>query len=99
MLGLNPMEQEIVDLTNKMVKDGFIYFPEFCKVVQKKFREEDEDLFRQNMFKVGTIFSLVALACLGQIIEICMGGFYMFFNQKCINLNLDSQQNSSKSSK
>ena len=52
MLGLNPMEQEIVDVTNKIVKDGFIYFPEFCQVVQKKFRETDEDLFRQNMFKV-----------------------------------------------
>ena len=64
MLGLNPMEQEIVDLTNKMVKDGFIYFPEFCKVVQKKFREEDEDLFRQNMFKVRTKIILIGLlAC------------------------------------
>ena len=31
MLGLNPMEQEVVDLTNNIVKDGFIYFPEFCK--------------------------------------------------------------------
>jgi Ca2+-binding EF-hand superfamily protein len=53
MLGLNPMEQEIVDSTNKIVKGGFIYFPEFCQVVHNKFREADEDLFRQNMFKVG----------------------------------------------
>ena len=52
MLGLNPLEQEIIDLTNNIVKDGFIYFPEFCKVIQKKFREEDEELFKQNMFKV-----------------------------------------------
>ena len=52
MLGLNPMEQEIIDLTNNIVKDGFIYFPEFCKVIHKKFREDDEELFRQNMFKV-----------------------------------------------
>ena len=36
MLGLNPMEQEIVDVTNKIVRDGFIYFPEFCQVVLKK---------------------------------------------------------------
>ena len=48
------MEQEIVDLTNKIVKDGFIYFPDFCKVVQKKFREGDEQSFRQEMFKVRT---------------------------------------------
>jgi len=52
MLGLNPMEQEIIDLTNNIVKDGFIYFPEFCKVIHKKFREDDEELFRQNMFKI-----------------------------------------------
>ena len=52
MLGLNPLEQEIIDLTNNIVKDGFIYFPEFCKVIQKKFREDDEELFKQNMFKV-----------------------------------------------
>ena len=52
MLGLNPMEQEIVDLTNNIVKNGLIYFPEFCKVIQKKFREDDEEVFRQNMFKV-----------------------------------------------
>ena len=31
MLGLNPMEQEIIDLTNNIVRNGFIYFPEFCK--------------------------------------------------------------------
>ena len=31
MLGLNPMEQEIVDLTNNIVRNGYIYFPEFCK--------------------------------------------------------------------
>ena len=52
MLGLNPMEQEIVDLTNYIVKDGLIYFPEFCKVISKKFREDDEEAFRQIMFKV-----------------------------------------------
>ena len=32
MLGLNPMEQEIIDLTNNIVRNGYIYFPEFCKV-------------------------------------------------------------------
>ena len=52
MLGLNPMEQEVIDLTNNIVKNGFIYFPEFCKVVHKKFREDNEEQFRQNMFKV-----------------------------------------------
>ena len=52
MLGLNPLEQEIIDLTNEIAKNGFIYFPEFCQVVLKRFREEDEEVFRQNMFKI-----------------------------------------------
>ena len=52
MLGLNPMEQEIVDLTNTITRNGFIYFPDFCKIVLKRWREVDEEVFRQNMFKV-----------------------------------------------
>lgn len=55
MLGLNPMEQEIIDLTNNIVRNGYIYFPEFCKVILKKFREDDEELFNQNMFKVSLV--------------------------------------------
>ena len=52
MLGLNPMEQEIIDLTNNISRNGLIYFPEFCNVVHKRLRDHDEELFRQNMFKV-----------------------------------------------
>ena len=52
MLGLNPMEQEIVDLTNTISKNGLIYFPDFCRIVLKGWRSQDEELFRQNMFKV-----------------------------------------------
>jgi len=52
MLGLNPLEQEILDLTNEIARNGYIYFPAFCSAVHKKYREEDEQLFRQNMFKV-----------------------------------------------
>ena len=52
MLGLNPMEQEVIDLTNNIVKNGFIYFPDFCKTILNKFRQDDEEVFRQNMFKV-----------------------------------------------
>ena len=65
MLGLNPLEQEILDLTNEIARNGFIYFPEFCHVVYRKYREEDEDLFRQNMFKVegvNKISKLIILA-------------------------------------
>ena len=52
MLGLNPLEQEILDLTNEIARNGFIYFPGFCAAVHKKYREEDQTLFRQNIFKV-----------------------------------------------
>ena len=52
MLGLNPMEQEIIDLTNRIVKNGFIYFPEFCQVIHEQYRHHDEEIFTQNMFKV-----------------------------------------------
>ena len=52
MLGLNPMEQEIVDVTNEIAKNGLIFFPEFCEVVLARFRAEDEEAFNENMFKV-----------------------------------------------
>ena len=52
VLGLNPMEQEIIDLTNEIARNGLIYFPEFCRIIHKRFRDEDEEIFMQNMFKV-----------------------------------------------
>ena len=52
MLGLNPMEQEIIDLTNNIVRNGYIYFPEFCKIIHEKYRQDDDEIFSQNMFKV-----------------------------------------------
>jgi len=51
-LGLNLMEHEVVDLTNEVAVDGLVYFPEFCKIVLRKFREDDEDQFMQITFKV-----------------------------------------------
>ena len=47
-------EQEIVDVTNEIARNGLIFFPEFCEVVLARFRAEDEEAFRQNMFKVNT---------------------------------------------
>ena len=51
-LGLNPMEQDIMDLCNTVPKNGLIYFPDFCDIVCKRWREVNEEVFRQNMFKV-----------------------------------------------
>ena len=58
MLGLNPMEQEVIDLTNNNVKNGYIYFPEFCNIIHKKYREENEEVFYQDMFKVKILLNL-----------------------------------------
>ncbi|XP_023347863.1 calmodulin isoform X2 [Eurytemora carolleeae] len=54
MLGLNPMEQEVVDIPNEIARNGLIYFPDFCEVILKRYRQDDkaEESFRQNMFKM-----------------------------------------------
>jgi len=51
-LGLNPGEQEVIDMTNEVANNGLVYFPDFCKIVLRKFREENEELFNQQLFKV-----------------------------------------------
>ena len=53
ILGVNIMEQECIDMTNEVAKNGHIYFPEFCRIVLRKFREDDDEQFAQVMFKVG----------------------------------------------
>ena len=52
ILGVNIMEQECIDMTNEVAKNGHIYFPEFCRIVLRKFREDDDEQFAQVMFKV-----------------------------------------------
>ena len=53
-LGLSPTEQEVVDMQCEVEKKGRIFFPDFCKLCLRKFREFDEENFRQIMFKVRT---------------------------------------------
>lgn len=50
-LGLNPTESEIQDLINEVERNGHIYYPAFCKVIMRKFREEPEEAFRQELFR------------------------------------------------
>jgi len=52
ILGVNIMEQECIDMTNEVAKNGHIYFPEFCRIVLRKFREDDDEQFAQVMFKM-----------------------------------------------
>ena len=77
MLGLNPTEQETVDIPNQIARQGFscsyifihlylyfefivrnglIYFPDFCQLCLEKFREseEEQEEFFSIAFKVLT---------------------------------------------
>ena len=54
----------MLDLTNEVARNGLIYFPEFCQIVTKKYREEDQEVFRQNMFKVQTFHYLFYCLCM-----------------------------------
>ena len=51
-LGLNPGEQEMIDMTNEVNVNGLIYYPDFCKIVLRKYREENRDVLNQYLFKV-----------------------------------------------
>ena len=62
-LGLNPGEQEMIDMTNEVNVNGLIYYPDFCKIVLRKYREENRDVLNQALFKVCTIIFLEGLNC------------------------------------
>ena len=51
-LGLNPAEQETIDMTNEVGSNGRVYFPDFCKIVLRKYREDSKELLNQALFKV-----------------------------------------------
>ena len=52
MLGLNPSDQELLDIPNKIARDGLIYYPDFCRLVLRKYREENREVLNQALFKV-----------------------------------------------
>ena len=54
-LGLNPGEQEMIDMTNEVNVNGLIYYPDFCKIVLRKYREENREVLNQALFKVGIL--------------------------------------------
>ena len=57
-LGFNPAEQETIDMTNEVGNNGLVYFPDFCKIVLRKYREDDKELLNQALFKVKLVFGL-----------------------------------------
>ena len=54
-LGLNPNEQEVIDIPNYITRRGLIYFNDFCQMILKWFRDDvgQEEHFKQLMFRVG----------------------------------------------
>lgn len=54
MLGLNPSDQELIDIPNKITHNGFIYYADFCQLCLEYFRQEpdEEEDFRRTLFKV-----------------------------------------------
>ena len=63
MVGLNPTEQEVVDIPNELARAGLIYFPDFCSVVLERLRQpkEEEENFYQCMFKVEILMLLLII--------------------------------------
>ena len=53
------MEQELMDLSNNLSRDGLIFFPDFCDIALKRFRDEDEEEFAKTMFKESLPFKVV----------------------------------------
>ena len=41
-----------IDMTNEVGCNGRFCFPEFCKIVLRKYREDSKDLFNKALFKV-----------------------------------------------
>ena len=42
-------------MTNTVARNGLVFFPEFCNVVLRKFREDNEEEFAEVMFKVRVV--------------------------------------------
>ena len=53
-LGLNPSEQEVIDIPNYITRKGLIYLADFCQMILKWFRDDasQEEHFKQLMFRV-----------------------------------------------
>ena len=49
----------MIDMTNEVNVNGLIYYPDFCKIVLRKYREENREVLNQALFKVGIPFILI----------------------------------------
>ena len=54
---LSTVEKNLLCIKIDLFRDGVIFFPEFCKVILRKFREDNVEVFGPYMFKVrGKVF-------------------------------------------
>ena len=53
-LGLNPTDQEVVDIPVKIARKGLIYFPDFCMICLRYLKKDEDEQFHHWMFKVPT---------------------------------------------
>ena len=61
---LSPIDNINKNLFYYIFRDGLIYFPDFCKIILRKFREENISSFGSIMFKVGILnFAFFAMHC------------------------------------
>ena len=69
-LGLNPTETEIQDLINEVEMNGYIYYPEFCRIIMRKMREDDEENFFQELTWLARSQLEGWECCLGQTVPV-----------------------------
>jgi len=51
-LGLNPTDQEVVDIPVKIARKGLIYFPDFCMICLRYLKKDEDEQFHHWMFKM-----------------------------------------------
>ena len=77
-LGLNPGEQEMIDMTNEVNINGLIYYPDFCKLVLRKYREENREVLNQALFKVKAPKDLLRIYSKSMFIVYVLNRFLLF---------------------
>ena len=56
----------MIDMTNEVNINGLIYYPDFCKLVLRKYREENREVLNQALFKVykTDLSTVISFSCL-----------------------------------
>ena len=79
-LGLNPSEQEVIDIPNYITRKGLIYFTDFCQLVLKWFREDpaEQEYSQQYMFRVFMQYNFFNEVFMYSVKKIIL---FIFFNR------------------